>query len=121
MVRARMVTHPAGWQWCGYGELLGEKARYRLLDMDKLLELLGINNTITFRTKYAERIQLAITNKELIREKRWTESIAVGSQSYVEKVAESLRYKHRRFVVEDYNDGSCAIWDPPSHYSQLKR
>jgi putative transposase len=120
MVRAHIVSHPSGWRWCGYSELLGEKARYRLLDLDRILELLGIADIYSFRTKYAERIQFAIVNKGLSREKRWTESIAIGSQSYVEKIAESLRYKGHKFVVEDYNDGSCAIWDPPFCYSRIK-
>ena len=120
MVRARIVSHPAGWQWCGYSELLGEKTRYRLLDMDRLLELLGIADITSFQMQYAERIQLAIANKGLSREKRWTESIAVGSPSYVAKISESLRYKRRKFVIEDNNDGSCTIWDPPCRYSRLQ-
>ena len=70
--------------------------------------------------QYAERIQLAIANKGLSREKRWTESIAVGSASYVDKISEFLRYKRRRFVIEDNNDDSYAIWDPPVHYSRLQ-
>jgi putative transposase len=120
MVRAHVVSHPSDWRWCGYNELLGEKARYRLLDMDGVLELLGIADIYSFRLEYAERIQRAIVNKGLNREKRWTESIAVGSPPYVEKIAASLLYKRRRFVVEHYNDGSCAIWDPPSCYSPMK-
>jgi putative transposase len=120
MVRAGVVSHPADWQWCGYRELIGEKARYRLLEMDRLLELLGIADTSSFRMQYVERMQLAIENKILSREKRWTESIAVGSQSYVAKISESLRDKRRRFLIEDNNDGYCAIWESLAPYSKLQ-
>ncbi len=121
MVRARVVSHPADWQWCGYNELVGAKARYRLLDMDRLLELLGIADIHSFRAQYMERIQLAIANKKLSREKRWTESIAVGSQPYVVKISESLQYKRPRLVIEENDDGSCVIWESLAHYSILKK
>jgi len=120
MVRAGVVSHPGGWQWCGYSELMGEKARYRLLDMDLLLKLLGVANIEPFRVQYSERIQLAIANNKLSREICWTESIAVGSRSYVAKISESLRYKHRRPFIEEYDDGSCAIWESLDPYSRLQ-
>jgi hypothetical protein len=56
-------------------------------------------------------MQLAIENRKLSREKRWMESIAVGSKPYMAKIAESLRYKRRKFVIEENNDGSSAIWE----------
>jgi putative transposase len=111
MVRAGVVSHPADWQWCGYRELIGEKERYRLLDIERILELLGISDIGSFRMQYVERIPLAIENRKLSREKRWTESIAVGSKSYAAKIAESLRYKHPRFAIEENDDGSSTVWE----------
>jgi putative transposase len=120
MVRAGVVSHPAEWQWCGYRELVGQKERYRLLDMERLLELLGIPDIRSLQIQYAERIRLAIEQKKLHREKRWTESIAVGSRSYVAKIEESLRYRRRRYIIDEDEDGSCAIWESCALYSNSR-
>jgi hypothetical protein len=66
---------------------------------------------------YVERIQLAIKNRKLSREKRWTESIAMGSPFYVAKIAESLRYKRRRFAIEENDYGSSTVWESCVRYS----
>jgi len=41
MVRAGVVNHPSDWAWTGFCELIGTKNRYRLVDLSRLLELLG--------------------------------------------------------------------------------
>jgi putative transposase len=120
MIRAGVISHPDEWQWCGYKELLGEKTRYRLLDVDRLLELLGVADIRSFRLEHEERIQRAIANRKLSREKRWTESIAVGGKSYIAKIAESLRYKRRKLAIEEDDDGSCVIWESFASYSTLR-
>ena len=88
--------------------------------MDRLLELLGIADISSFRAQYFERIQLAIANRRLDRQKRWTESIAVGSSLYVAKVSASLRYTRRKFLIEDNNDGSYLLRESLSPYSGLQ-
>ena len=120
MVRAGVVLHPSEWQWCGYQELMGERTRYRLLDMNLLLELLGMPDVESFRFEYEMRIQSAIDRKKLSREKCWTESIAVGSKSYVTRIAAALRYERRRSLIEEREDGSCVIWEPLSEYAVRK-
>ena len=60
MVRAGVVSHPIDWSWCGCRELLGEKTRYCLLDMDRLLELLGKSDVKLFAEEYRGRIEHAI-------------------------------------------------------------
>jgi hypothetical protein len=82
------------------------------------LELLGIPDTHSFRIQYVEQIRLAIEQNKLHREKRWAESIAVGSQSYVAKIEESLQYRRRKFIVEEEDDGTCAIWESCAIYSK---
>ena len=118
MVRAGVVSHPSEWQWCGYQELVGERTRYRLLDLELLLNLLGIPDIASFRLEYKDRIQRDIAAKKLDREKRWTESIAVGSKPYVIKIAATLRYKRLKPMIEEGEDGSCTIWEPFSKYSR---
>lgn len=37
MVRAGVIRHPNEWPWCGYRELTGKRKRYRLLQVDRLV------------------------------------------------------------------------------------
>lgn len=116
MVRAGVVLHPCDWSWCGYQELVGEKTRYRLLDMDRLLELLGYPNTESFKADYCARIQRAVAEKKLNRNRCWTESIAVGRKAYVTKIAAAIRYERLKPRIEEREDGSWAVWEQPSDY-----
>ena len=116
MVRAGVVSHPHDWSWCGYQELVGEKTRYRLLDVDRVLELLGKPNLESFRIEYRTRIQCAIAEKRLKREKCWTRSIAVGGKAYVTEIATAIRYDRLRPRIEEREDGSWAVWDPCFDY-----
>jgi putative transposase len=60
MVRAGVVSHPGDWPWCGYLELIGQKTRYRLLDLDRVLELLGISDARSLADQYQESIKSAL-------------------------------------------------------------
>ena len=42
MVRAGVVAHPADWGECGVHELLGNRRRYRVLSIERLLWSLGL-------------------------------------------------------------------------------
>ncbi len=110
MVRAGVVSHPRDWRWCGYRELVGEKTRYRLLDMDRLLELVGMSDIDPFVREYRARIEHAIAAKRLRREKCWTESIAVGGRSYVARIATSVRRERRRPRIEEEENGLWSVW-----------
>ena len=116
MVRAGAVTHPRYWSWCGFLELVGEKNRYRLLDVDRLFELMGGSDRDKFRQDYRIRIQRAIEEKRLKRDSRWTESIAVGSETYVKRIAEDIKYRRRNLTLEEGEDGAWFVWEPPSPY-----
>ena len=56
-----------------------------------------------------------LENGLAIRDDRWTESIAVGSRSFIEKVKNELGFKAaHRDVIEA--DGSCALREPDEAY-----
>jgi putative transposase len=116
MVRAGVVLHPSDWPWCGYRELVGQKTRYCLLHVERLLELLGKPDFGSFCTEYQMRILRAIEEKRLNREKRWTESIAVGGREYVEKIAATIRCERLKSRVEEGEAGSWAVWETSSQY-----
>lgn len=88
MVRAGVVRHPLDWKWCGYQELVGERRRYRLLDMSEVLRLWEYESPDRFQADYRRTIDEALTKRLLRREPCWTQSIAVGSESFVKTVGE---------------------------------
>jgi REP element-mobilizing transposase RayT len=90
MVRAGVVKHPSEWPHCGYGEIQKAPDRYRLIDRKALMELLGINDSDELSLLHRSWVEEALRIKEKGRERRWSESIAVGSLSFVEQIKTEL-------------------------------
>jgi REP element-mobilizing transposase RayT len=65
-------------KWSGYSELMGMRKRYRLLDMNRLLSLVGAEDVESFRKNLNAALALAIEKQHWEREPRWTESLAVA-------------------------------------------
>jgi len=99
MVRAGVVKHPSQWKWCGYAELMGLRQRYRILDIDGLLEALGPWDLPRFRKEYTERLAHRIAEDHRQREEQWTESLAVGSRAFVEGFRAQYGWR-QRFELE---------------------
>jgi putative transposase len=86
MVRAGVVKHPSEWPHCGYGEIQNPPDRYRLIDRNALMQLLGIDGGEQLRLSHRNWVEEALKSEENTRERRWSESIAVGSLSFIEQV-----------------------------------
>ena len=115
MVRCRVVPHPREWLWCGYQELMGLRQRFGILDVDRVLELLGGVSATAFRQHYEALIQERIAKDELKREREWTEAIAVGSEPFVREMAGVIRGRQRLLI-----EGEGDIWtlkEPQTPYS----
>lgn len=111
MVRAGVVTHPKQWRWCGYHELMGQRKRYRLLDLERLLESLGNPSTKELQAWHADALAQRLSQQAYAREAYWTESLAVGSERFVASAAQ--QYAHRRhFLTESFATGNEAtpVW-----------
>jgi len=52
MVRAGVVSHPSEWPWTGYSDLLRPKNRYRLIDYQRLMNLLDFESYEEFSETY---------------------------------------------------------------------
>jgi len=89
MVRAGVVQHPSEWRWCGHDELAGTRSRYCILNIERLLESLAMDQVEDFRKVYEEGIKQQLQRSKLIRESVWTDSIAVGDRLFVEKIAKN--------------------------------
>lgn len=95
MVRAGVVNHPGEWKWCGHDELMGDRSRYTILSIERLLESLGMPSLQSLRDAYESGIEDVIARGELNREAAWTEGLAIGDREFVERVAEGTRHRSR--------------------------
>jgi hypothetical protein len=85
---------------------MGLRRRNRLLDVRKLLQLLQCSDLEAFQSHLNSAIQEAIDKDHLQRQAKWTEAIAVGSQSFVESIEllESHRSHRREFEMSEDSD-----------------
>lgn len=115
MVRAGVIRHPNEWPWCGYRELTGKRKRYRLLQVDRLVKLLGLPDRHSLVEIHNQRIEEAIRAGRLKRESAWTESIAVGSREFVEAIASGIRWR-KRLKTAITEDGAVFLREDHAGY-----
>jgi putative transposase len=107
MVRCGAVSHPSEWEWSGYGEMIGARTRNRLLNLDKLLELLGARSVEEFREHLLHGLTERIEKRQVERQAKWTEALAVGSQPFVE--AMERRIQHRQLLETEAEGGTWVL------------
>jgi putative transposase len=114
MVRAGVVDHPRHWLEAGYHEIQHPPRRYRVIDRDSLCALLGVSDD-KLAALQNEWIETALAKGRTEREPQWSEALAVGRRSFVERVQAELstRALHRRI---DEADGAAVLRDPAPAY-----
>jgi len=90
MVRAGVVIHPSEWPFSGYNEIQNPRQRYFLIDHEDLMDLLDIRSMEGLKRSYREWVEESLARQGQGREPRWTQSIAVGSEAFVEKTKAEL-------------------------------
>ena len=116
MVRAGVVTHPSEWPFSGYNEIKNARERYGLVDHKSLMDLLGIGRMEELKENYRGWVEESLVVKDGRREPRWTESIAVGSEGFVEYTKATLGIKAiGREVIE--KEGVYELREPETPYS----
>jgi hypothetical protein len=93
MVRAGVVEHPVEWRESGYHEIEYPKMRYAIIDYTALLKILNIESIVKLQESQKEWIKEAMERNKNKRESKWTEAIAVGSQSFLETIKQQLDMK----------------------------
>lgn len=116
MVRAGVVIHPSEWAWCGYQELVGKRERFRLLEIDRLVELLGLGDRKSLAEIHRQRVFEAISSRRLIREEIWTESIAVGSEASLREIASRVK-RRKKLNIAKTEDGAWYVRENHSRYA----
>ena len=108
MVRAGVVAHPRDWPACGYDELTGQRKRYRILDIPHLVERIGMSSVEQFHAWYARSVDERLASEHLKREGHWTESLAVGTEAFAQRIRGE--YRHRmQFSVNRASDGAWHV------------
>ncbi len=115
MVRAGAVKHPSEWEFCGYHEIQSPRDRYRIIDLDGLRELLGFKKMSDHQETHRKWIDESIKNRIIARERKWTESVAVGGRHFVEQTKEQLGARALGREVTD-SESTCELREMQSPY-----
>lgn len=95
MVRAGVVGHPKEWKFGGYNEIQHPKQRYSLIDRKKLSRLLGLDDSQKLPEVHFRWIESALSNGQTWRESKWSDSIAVGDESFITTTKMELKSRAR--------------------------
>ena len=120
MVRARAVTHPSEWKWCGYDELVGIRQRYRLVDLKSVLRWQDGVSREEFIQEYRRGIEDSIRRRDLERQGVWTESIAVGREPFVGRISRRVRNRIR-LETSEISEGVWAVREGSVPYARDSR
>ncbi|MCP4314209.1 MAG: transposase, partial [Bacteroidetes bacterium] len=98
MIRAGVVHHPSEWPFSGYNEIQLPPDRYSLIDREGLIAACNLQSDEQLRREHRQWIEEALSYGSQHRQPEWTESIAVGSQTFIEGIKEKLnsRVKGRK-------------------------
>ena len=109
MVRAGVVKHPGEWDSCAYHELYSPRKRYRIVNIPRLLRVLGIPDIDTFRKWHTLTLDDLMQKRETARKEFWSRAFAVGDPGWLkERLRESGR---KRMRVLDSGGVSFAVGD----------
>lgn len=115
MVRAGVVRHPSDWPFCGYDEILNPRRRYSLIDHESLIDLFDIGSMAELNKTYRGWVEEALEKEGREREPQWTESIAVGSETFVRDTKETLGIRAAGRDVKGVN-GAFELREPETPY-----
>jgi len=118
MVRAGVVQHPVAWVHGGYREIQQPPKRYRIIDIPALMELAGFKDIATMQQQHRQWLNEELAIDDNTRDKIWTESLAVGSVTFVEKVQTLLGAKANNRQVAVIGD-KYALREESARYNSF--
>ena len=111
-----MVLHPSAWPHGGYNEIQTPPQRYALIDREKLIACCGLASDTELREKHRQWVEGSIHGDRNVRQPEWTESIAVGSEGFVQDILENLNTQGRGRRVREAGD-HYELREPQATYS----
>lgn len=102
MVRAGVVEHPIQWRASGFREIQYPPDRYRIIDQSALMEVLGVQEMGTLRQVHNQWVMQALNNDSNVCDSRWTQALAIGSESFVTRFQSELGVsgRHRELIPD---------------------
>jgi REP element-mobilizing transposase RayT len=119
MVRAGVAKHPVEWEMNGYNEIQNPPDRYGVIDRQTLQQLCGYSDYDQFVGEHSQWVSDAIEGGRLQRERCWTESIAVGSQNFIEETKTRLGIKAKGRRVEGHPEELCVLREESVPYNAV--
>ncbi len=100
MVRAGVVSHPEKWAHGGYQEIQNPPNRYRIIDTSVLMKYCDVVSLEAFQNLHRNWVEDELQLEPPRMEDHWTQSIAVGSKSFIDQVYKALgvKGKHRNII-----------------------
>ena len=117
MVRAGVVEHPAQWEFCGYNEIQNFRKRKGVIDFDRLMDLLGFENYDALKDAHDKWVDSANQTDNTGKENKWTQSIAVGSKTFIEQMKEALGFKAKGRKI-NYDDDTFELREVLTPYGK---
>jgi len=102
MVRAGVVTHPSEWDACAYNEFYKTKSKFRIVNIERLLQVLSIGSIEEFRKWHTLTIDGILQKKQLDRMEFWSKAFAVGEENWVKQHLKQTGIK--RITVRQSNE-----------------
>ena len=87
-----------------YNEIQNPRKRKGIIDFDRLMNLLGFDNYDDLKDAHSRWVDSEMQNENRSnKENKWTQSIAVGSKTFIKKMKKALGYraKGRRIISAD--------------------
>lgn len=100
MVRAGVVNDPIHWKESGYYEIQYPKKRCAIITYNELLKLLNIGTIDQLQKNQQQWINNAMEEKNLLRDSKWSEAIAVGSEKYLENIRHQLSFRVKNRTIK---------------------
>jgi len=114
-----VVEHPSQWEFCGYSEIQNPRKRKGLIIFERLIGLLSYETYDELKATQDKWVESSIEADKRGKENKWTQSIAVGSKMFIEKIKAELGIRGRgkkifgvddtyelREVVTPFGDGA---------------
>jgi putative transposase len=119
MVRAGVVSHPSEWPHGGYNEIQTPRRKNVIIAYDRLRQFAGFDDYASFAEAHRSWVQELSGEHSRNREGKWTESIAVGSRSFAEKIKSAMGGMATGRTLQSSDNDFELRESPPSYIAVL--
>ena len=84
-----------------WSDLTGGRRRYRIVNMERLLQCLRMKDEASFRKWHRQAIECQLQCDRLEREKYWSTAVAVGDRGWLTEYVAERKLKRHRIIEAD--------------------